>query len=103
MRKSTAAIITCLLFTVSLSAQKTTAIKCGKLLDTKTGQTLSNQIILVKGNLVEGIVAAADFKQKADSVIDLSSYYVLPGLIDCHIPCFIAGAVLPVRTMMCNY
>ena len=83
----------CLLFVIVSFAQKNIAIKCGKLLDTKTGQTLSNQVILVKGNLIESIVAAADFKQKTDSLIDLSAYYVLPGLIDCHTHVLLQGDI----------
>ena len=47
----------------------------------------------VKGNLIESIVAAADFKQKTDSVIDLSAYYVLPGLIDCHTHVLLQGDI----------
>jgi imidazolonepropionase-like amidohydrolase len=82
-----------LLFTIAASAQKTIAIKCGKLLDTHSGQMLSNQVILVKGNLIESIVAAADFKQKTDSFIDLSAYYVLPGLIDCHTHVLLQGDI----------
>ena len=54
-------------FTISLSAQKNIAIKCGKLFDSRTGQTLINQVIMVKGNLVESIVAAGDYKQKTDT------------------------------------
>ena len=87
------AFTTLLLFTIVLSAQKTTAIKCGKLLDTRSGQTFSNQVILIKGSTIESIVAAAEFKQKADSVIDLSSYYVLPGLIDCHTHVLLQGDI----------
>jgi len=82
-----------LLFTIAATAQKTIAIKCGKLLDTRSGQTFSNQVIVVKDNLIENVVAAADFKQKTDSVIDLSSYYVLPGLIDCHTHVLLQGDI----------
>ena len=87
-------VFTFLLFTtVFLSAQKTIAIKCGKLIDTKSGQTLSNQVIIVKGNLVESIVPATDFRQKTDSIIDLSAYFVLPGLIDCHTHVLLQGDI----------
>jgi imidazolonepropionase-like amidohydrolase len=82
-----------LLFTIVSSAQKTIAIKCGKLFDARSGQTFSNQIIIIKGNLIESIVAAADFKQKTDSVIDLSAYFVLPGLIDCHTHVLLQGDI----------
>ncbi|HMC87833.1 MAG TPA: hypothetical protein VKI61_20055, partial [Chitinophagaceae bacterium] len=64
-------LATILLFSFLLAAQKTIAIKCGKLFDAKSGQTLSNQVIIVKGDIIETVVAVADFKQKTDSVIDL--------------------------------
>ena len=92
MRK--AFVFTTLLFFFAFaSAQKTIAIKCGQFFDTRSGQLRSNQVILIKGNLVENIVAAADFKQKTDSVIDLSAYYVLPGLIDCHTHVLLQGDI----------
>ncbi|MFX8895445.1 hypothetical protein ABTM96_20135, partial [Acinetobacter baumannii] len=61
-------------------AQKTIVVKCGKLLDARTGNISTNQTILIKGNKIESIGT----NTKADSVIDLSDYFVLPGLIDCH-------------------
>lgn len=79
--------------TLLTNAQKTTAIKCGKLLDAKTGQVLINQVIVVKNNIIESISAAAGFKQKTDSVIDLSGYFVLPGLIDCHTHVLLQGDI----------
>ena len=82
------------LFAVAASqAQKTIAIKCGQLLDTKSGQILSNQIVLIKNNKVEAVIAANTFKQKTDSVIDLSNYFVLPGLIDCHTHVLLQGDI----------
>jgi imidazolonepropionase-like amidohydrolase len=85
--------LTLILFTVVLFSQKTIAVKCGKLLDTRSGQVLNNQVIIVKGNLIESVIAANNFKQKTDSVIDLSGYFVLPGLIDCHTHVLLQGDI----------
>ena len=83
-----------LITTTVLSAQqKTIAIRCGKLLDVKNSKVLINQVILVKDNKVESVTDAVSFKQKTDSVIDLSNYYVLPGLIDCHTHVLLQGDI----------
>ncbi len=84
MRAKTILSILCSLIILNLSAQKTIAIKCGKLLNTKNGQVLSNQTIIIKDNKIESIFDTKSFSQKTDSIIDLSNYFVLPGLIDCH-------------------
>ena len=76
-----------------LSAQKTIAIKCGAILNTRSGELLSNQVILVKGNLIESIAPAAGFNQKTDSSIDLSAFTVLPGLIDAHTHVLLQGDI----------
>ena len=72
------------------SAQKTVLIKCGKLLDTKTGTVLEKQNVLIKGNTVVSVGATAT---KADTIIDLSDYFVLPGLIDCHTHVVLQGDI----------
>lgn len=64
--------------------QRTVAVKCGNLFDAKAGTLLANQVVLIKGNIILSVTPAASFKEKADSVIDLSAYTVLPGLIDAH-------------------
>ena len=75
---------------MNASAQKTILIKCGKLLDTKTGTVLEKQNVLIKGNMVVSVGANAT---KADSIIDLSDYFVLPGLIDCHTHVVLQGDI----------
>lgn len=74
-------------------AQKTIAIKCGNLLDVRSGKLLPSKVILVKGNKIESITDVALFKQKTDTTIDLSGYYVLPGLIDSHTHVLLQGDI----------
>ena len=93
MRKLLSIFIFSVCMASTTHAQKTIAIKCGQLLDTKSGQILSNQIILVKDNKVDGIVSANAFKQRTDSFIDLSNYFVLPGLIDTHTHVLLQGDI----------
>ena len=93
MRKIFLWFIFSVLIASQTDAQKTIAIKCGQLLDTKSGQILSNQIILVKDNKIDSIVSANAFNQKTDSFIDLSNYFVLPGLIDTHTHVLLQGDI----------
>ena len=86
-------LIFTLVFSLHLIAQKTAAVKCGNVLDVRTGKLLMNQIIFIKGNKIESITDAALFSQKADTVIDLSTYYILPGLIDCHTHVLLQGDI----------
>lgn len=60
-----------------------TAIKAGKLIDVENGKTLVNQIILVSHDSIIAVGSNLSIPKNAN-VIDLSSYTVLPGLIDCH-------------------
>jgi imidazolonepropionase-like amidohydrolase len=76
-----------------LSAQKTIAVKCGTILDVRSGKLMTNKIVLIKGNKIESITDAALFKQKTDTLIDLSAYYILPGLIDCHTHVLLQGDI----------
>src|SRR5215470_10488824 len=66
---------------------ESTLIRAGKLIDVKTCRVLTDQAILIEGNLIKEVGPADQVSQHAPAsarVIDLSSKTVLPGLIDCH-------------------
>jgi imidazolonepropionase-like amidohydrolase len=58
-------------------------IHAGKLLDVQSGRLLSSQMILVRGGKIEAVGDHVAIPQGA-TLIDLSKFTVLPGLIDCH-------------------
>src|SRR6266404_5460818 len=64
-------------------APKTIVIRAGRLLDVKTGKTLTNQIIVVQGDKIATVGAGTQVPDGAQ-LVDLSNATVLPGLIDAH-------------------
>src|SRR5262245_53649837 len=58
------------------------AVRCGKLLDVRTGRVLSDQLILFEANGTITSVGAA--VASGVTPIDLSLATCLPGLIDVH-------------------
>jgi imidazolonepropionase-like amidohydrolase len=66
-------------------APATFAVRAGRLFDSKTGQMLTNQMVLVSGEHITAVGATGQVSIPAGSpVIDLSRATVLPGLIDAH-------------------
>ncbi len=62
---------------------KSVAIRCGKLLDVKTGDYVSNAVILIEGGRIKEVGATVKIPPETQ-VVDLSNAAVLPGLIDSH-------------------
>lgn len=59
------------------------AIKCGRLLDVRTGRVIPNGVVLVQGRTILQAGANVAIPLGAD-VLDLGNALVLPGLIDAH-------------------
>jgi imidazolonepropionase-like amidohydrolase len=61
------------------------AVRAGRLFDSKTGQMLTKQVVLLQGERITDVGPEAQVKIPAGAqVIDLSQSTVLPGLIDGH-------------------
>ena len=61
------------------------AVRAGRLFDSKSGQQLSRQVVLVQGERITEVGSEDQIKIPAGArVIDLSQATVLPGLIDGH-------------------
>lgn len=65
------------------AANRNVAIRCGRLIDMRTGSVTNNAVILIEGERITAVGANLSIPANAE-VIDLSRMTVLPGLIDCH-------------------
>jgi len=66
-------------------AARIVAVRAGRLFDSKNGQMLTNQVMLLTGDRITEVGPAAQVKIPAGAqVLDLSQATVLPGLIDGH-------------------
>ena len=66
-----------------LASPKTVVIHAGRVLDVKSGKTLTGQTIVIQGDKIVSVGAAAQVPAGAN-VIELPNATLLPGLIDAH-------------------
>src|SRR5438093_3407898 len=92
MRYLLCLIVTFTLAVLALSQVPVTVIRAGALIDGKSDRPRRDQVIVIRGNRIEGISDAANAKSPMGAiVIDLSRSTVLPGLIDSHTHIFLQG------------
>jgi imidazolonepropionase-like amidohydrolase len=75
------------------------AIKAGRLFDSRSGNMINNQVILVRGDRIADVGEAVQIPPGA-TVIDLSSATVMPGMIDTHVHVNTGGVNLAQRALL---
>jgi len=65
-------------------ATQIVAVRAGRLFDARSGNMLTNQVILITGDRIAEVGASVQIPTGA-TVIDLSGATVLPGMIDAHV------------------
>ena len=70
-------------------AQTAKLIKCGRLIDIENERILENIMITVDGKMISNV--GKNLEANGREVIDLSTYTVLPGLIDAHTHLLLQG------------
>jgi imidazolonepropionase-like amidohydrolase len=76
-------LVTLVAFGQENQSSKITAIRAGRLIDVKTGQVMSDAVILITGEKITAVGKNLQVPPGAQ-IIDLSRATVLPGLIDAH-------------------
>jgi imidazolonepropionase-like amidohydrolase len=67
------------------AASSAIVVRAGRLFDSKSGQMLTNQVIVLEGERITQVGAAGQVNIPADAaLVDLSQATVLPGMIDAH-------------------
>lgn len=64
-------------------ASRPIAVKCGRLVDVRSGAIINQAVILIEGDRITAVGPNLTIPAQAE-VIDLGRMTVLPGLIDCH-------------------
>jgi imidazolonepropionase-like amidohydrolase len=73
------------LFWAVIAFSQRTILYCGKLIDPKAGQVLTEMTVIVNGGTVASVEKGYVPAAAGDKVIDLKSRTVMPGLIDAHV------------------
>lgn len=83
MKKRDIGVILCALMAPAMMRAQVTALRIGHLVDPEAGTAAANQVILIEDGKFTAIGANVAIPAGA-KVVDLSQYYVSPGLVDAH-------------------
>jgi imidazolonepropionase-like amidohydrolase len=84
MRRILPGFFAMLFFVAAAQAGPGGALRCGKLLDVRSGKMLTDQVILFDGDGVITFVGSPQTPPSGATAVDLSNATCLPGLIDVH-------------------
>jgi imidazolonepropionase-like amidohydrolase len=76
-------LLCCTALSLGQETPQVSVIRAGKLLDVDSGRILTNQMIVVRSGKIEAVGEHVTVPPGA-TIVDLSKFTVLPGLIDCH-------------------
>ena len=82
MRKVALAV---LLLLANVAFAQKTILHCGKLIDVKNRQVLTEMSVIIEKDMIADVKKGYVTATANDKVIDLKSKTVMPGLIDCHV------------------
>lgn len=72
-------------YSTPISAQGTTAIRAGRLIDGTGTPAREDMVIIVRGDRIETVGSASEVVIPPEArVVDLSQYTVMPGIVDAH-------------------
>ena len=75
---------TAVLLGATSQANDLVVIKAGSLFDSHSGKVTRNALIFVEGERIVGVEKGSSIIPEGAEVIDLSSSFVLPGVMDMH-------------------
>src|ERR1044072_7785058 len=82
-------VLLALLCAASTAGGQNIVVRAGRLLDVRTGGVTTNALIEVRNGRITSIRSGP--AKATDSILDLSAYRVMPGMIDAHVHLGIGG------------
>jgi len=84
LRRSAVAVLAIALFSTPAMAADITIIKAGSLFDSSNGKVVKDAVIVVEDDKITAVGGSGTSIPEGAEVIDLSSSFVLPGVMDMH-------------------